>query len=356
MRFLVHLLLLITLQLLMSTKIAVASSSSSALSHVVHTFPSPIHFGILEQRYKRFLADVTWIHSGNDVETVHCPNTGSMFKMIAPHNIRPQCVCSVAGDTAKSKRKYQHTLEMIQVGETWVGVNSALANKMTENALRNDLISECIGFQSLRREVEVKTTGEKDVSKIDFELTWIGNDASTRKMLLEVKAVTLQMEEQTAEFPDSVTERGQKHLRCLMSHVQQGGIAGVLFLILRDDCTSFSACDLDPRYGPLLHDAFTAGVQILPYHCRLDPKEGTVTLLGRLPFVDKYINRPFVVPTPKSTKKRGSTAETKKIKGNIKQTASTSSSLKHPLDMCLSDEQDEGGGGGIESGMKKKKY
>ena len=234
---------------------------------------------------------------------------------------------------------------------------------MTENALRNDLISECSGFSSLRREVEVKTTSEKDVSKIDFELTWNGaSSSSTKKMLLEVKAVTLQMESQTAEFPDAVTERGQKHLRCLMSHVQQGGSAGVLFLILRDDCTTFSACELDPRYGPLLHDAFTAGVQILPYHCRLDPKDGTVTLLGRLPFVDKFIDRPYVDPTPKKSNKKGSAAETKKIKGNTKQTippsssssSTSSSSLKHPLDMSLLDEQDEEGEV-VVTGKKQKK-
>ena len=42
--------------------------------------------------------------------------------------------------------------------------------------------------------------------------------------------------------------------------------------------------------GPLLHLAHTAGVLILPYHCRLDPEEGTVELLGRIPFIDTYAN------------------------------------------------------------------
>ena len=40
--------------------------------------------------------------------------------------------------------------------------------------------------------------------------------------------------------------------------------------------------------GPLLHLAHTVGVIILPYHCRLDPEEGTVELLGRMKFVDTY--------------------------------------------------------------------
>ena len=40
--------------------------------------------------------------------------------------------------------------------------------------------------------------------------------------------------------------------------------------------------------GPLLHEAFVAGVKILPYHCRLNPHTATVELLGRLPFIDLH--------------------------------------------------------------------
>ena len=132
MRFLALLLLIKKFPTLtMSKAPQVSSSSSSSFSRVVHQFPTTLRTGILEQRYKRFLADITWTESkGDAIETVHCPNTGSMYKMIAPANIRPQCACSIA-DATKSKRKYAHTLEMIQVGETWVGVNSALANKVS---------------------------------------------------------------------------------------------------------------------------------------------------------------------------------------------------------------------------------
>lgn len=52
-----------------------------------------------------------------------------------------------------------------------------------------------------------------------------------------------------------------------------------------------------------------AGVQIMPYHCRLDPITATVQLLGLLPFVDTYAN-----PTVDST----NTAENTQIKGKRK--------------------------------------
>ncbi len=238
------------------------------------------------KRYKRFLADVEWgcaLEKGPSLETVYCPNTGSMLNLIEPFNTLPQCICSVTNNT---KRKYTHTLEMIQAQQgSWVGVHSALANDMVENALVAGLIDGCRDFQTLKREVKVDTD-EEPMSRVDFELSWEGG----KMMLLEVKSVTLRLLDGStaAVFPDAVSERGQKHLRCLTAHVRKGGHAGVLFLIQRDDVTEFSASDLDPQYVRLLHEAAAAGVVVLPYRCALDPEAGTVTLLDRLPFVDTY--------------------------------------------------------------------
>lgn len=281
------------------------SSSSLSSGGVIFTYPNQLRRSILQRRYKRFLADVEWCETGI-VETVHCPNTGSMLNLTEPVNILPQCVCSVAANN--TKRKYAHTLEMIQSEGAFVGVHSALANKMVENALLAGLISECKGFQSLKREVEVKM---KELSKIDFELSFPGGS----KMLLEVKSVTLRMvgASSVAVFPDCVSERGQKHLRCLTTHVQNGGSAGILFLIQRNDITEFSACDLDPQYVFLLHQAFTAGVVILPYRCALDPDAGTVTLLDRVPFVDTYVENELL-PKPSQGEEVNKKTQTKKRK------------------------------------------
>ena len=115
------------------------------------------------------------------------------------------------------------------------------------------------------------------------------------------------LEGSVAEFPDAVSTRGQKHLRTLTDYVRQGGNAAILFLVQRDDCSVFSASAIDPTYVQLLHEASVAGVHILPYHCRLDPSAGTVSLLGRLPFVDTYVaNSSGAVAAEKAPKKRKS--------------------------------------------------
>ena len=117
--------------------------------------------GTLVSRYKRFLADVDFetaplssastilvattvdsdtspevkddITTVRDVTVVHCPNTGSMYKLVPPHNMYPECACSTALEG--TKRKYPNTLEMIKENRVWVGVHSALANRIVENAL-----------------------------------------------------------------------------------------------------------------------------------------------------------------------------------------------------------------------------
>ena len=157
---------------IMTNSIARSTVSMGVASKVIYSYPE-LRTGILVTRYKRFLADIefdtemvsaspmTSLDSSSSsssvspsrsrdtdvsnaaaiisttvekvVTVVHCPNTGSMYKLIPPHNILPECACSTAAEG--SKRKYPHTLEMIRENNAWVGVNSALANKMVENAL-----------------------------------------------------------------------------------------------------------------------------------------------------------------------------------------------------------------------------
>ena len=131
------------------SKSAIKAASDNS---IIHHY-SDLRVGILVSRYKRFLADIVFeesdelpndLRSSTDnlpdsglhainVTVVHCPNTGSMYNLIPPTNSQPACACSLAPDG--TKRKYRHTLEMIMENKTWVGVHSALANKMVENAL-----------------------------------------------------------------------------------------------------------------------------------------------------------------------------------------------------------------------------
>lgn len=311
------------------------TTAVTSIAPVIYRYTQPLVEGLLTNRYKRFLADVELNNMSllSSLQTpstvVHCPNTGSMLGLKPEPHAPRKCVC-VDNVTGKlnSKRKYQYTLEMIQDrGDTWVGIHSAFANKLVKEAILNDFIEEIgTNYTSLNCEVNVLNG-----SKIDFEIVWDCNKSEittssskrkrvncdidkdgavyksyqnappSRRMLLEVKSVTLAEASCTtnqlrAVFPDCISERAQKHIKCLMDYVLNekakgtSNEAAILFLVQRDDCSSFSASQYDLEYRKLLSQAAKVGVKILCYHCKLDPRGGTVSLLGKLPFIDTYSN------------------------------------------------------------------
>ena len=94
--------------------------------------------------------------------------------------------------------------------------------------------------------------------------------------LVEVKGVTLE-EGGHARFPDAPTERGVKHLRELISAVEQGHRATAFFLIQMANVTDFAPNDdTHPAFGATLRRAAAAGVQLAAYDCRVTPDSLTV--------------------------------------------------------------------------------
>jgi sugar fermentation stimulation protein A len=215
----------------------------------------PLKEAILLKRYKRFLADVT---VGGDNFTVHVPNTGSMTACWEPNW---KCALSVSDNP---NRKMSHTLELTHNGETWIGVNTANANKLAHKWLKENLIPELNGYKTIQPE---KKIGD---SRIDFYLE--GHD-SLPPCYVEVKSVTLKLEG-IAQFPDAVSERGQKHLRELMELKKQGFRAGMLFVVQREDVSSMKpAASIDKKYAELLKLAHASGVEIFVYQCKLSMTE-----------------------------------------------------------------------------------
>jgi sugar fermentation stimulation protein A len=91
---------------------------------------------------------------------------------------------------------------------------------------------------------------------------------------VEIKNVHMMRRAGLAEFPDSVTERGAKHLRELSEMVRSGHRAVMLFLIQRADAMKLAlARDIDPRYGEAFDAARAVGVEALAYRCRLSREE-----------------------------------------------------------------------------------
>ncbi len=105
--------------------------------------------------------------------------------------------------------------------------------------------------------------GENRRSRIDLLLSPTETNPDQRSIYLEVKNTTWS-EGTTALFPDTVTERGQKHLVELMG-VLPGSRAVLVPCLSRDDVDAFAPGDeADPRYGELFREAQAAGVEILP--------------------------------------------------------------------------------------------
>lgn len=98
-------------------------------------------------------------------------------------------------------------------------------------------------------------------SRADFLLT----EPGLPNLWVEVKSVTLSRRAGLAEFPDSVTARGAKHMAELAKVVQEGDRAILIFLVQRTDCDRVAvAGDIDPAYAAAFSQALDTGVEVLP--------------------------------------------------------------------------------------------
>lgn len=218
-------------------------------------FDPPLIPGRLARRYKRFLADV---EIDGRMETVHCPNPGSMLGLNAPGS---QVWVSRSANPA---RKLPLTWELMEAQGSLVGINTGFANALVAEALEKGRIPELAGYGEIRREVAY---GEG--SRIDFLLTGAGR----APCYVEVKSVTLARRPPVAEFPDSVTARGTRHLAELAECRRQKKRAAMLFLAQRADCDRLTiAGDIDPAYARACEAAILAGVEVLAYACSISPQ------------------------------------------------------------------------------------
>ena len=223
--------------------------------------PFPLLRGTLIQRYKRFLADVR-LDDGQLV-TATCPNTGSMMGLAVPGAV----VWLSQSDSPT--RKYRHTWELVEAdlgkGPTLVGINTGHPNKLLAEALEARRVKALVGYPGFRREVKYGKN-----SRIDLLLEC----AEKGLCYVEIKNVHLSRRHGLAEFPDSITERGTKHLAELAQMVRDGHRAVMVYLIQRGDAKRLSlARDVDPNYGAAFDAAIAAGVEAIALRCRMSPEE-----------------------------------------------------------------------------------
>ena len=232
--------------------------------------------GKILKRYKRFLADINLdVDNGPNVKgeviTAHTANTGSMktcwaenWPVLISYHDNP-------------KRKLKYSLEMTHNGTTWIGVNTAVPNKLGPEAILDGTITELQGYETIKPEEKIGN------SRIDIYLYSGEKKEPTDQCYVEIKNVTLLGGDKLATFPDGVSERGQKHLKELINLKSQGIRSCMLYIVQREDVEMFSpADDIDPEYGRLLREAEACGVEILVYQCKLTETE--IKIVKSLPY------------------------------------------------------------------------
>ena len=223
-------------------------------------FQTPLIPATLIKRYKRFLSDVQ-LEDGREV-VAHCPNPGSMMGL----KDEGTTVWLEPNDDPKKKLKFGWRL--VELDNHLICIDTGLANKVVHEALTNRQIPELAAYSIVKPEVKY---GQN--SRIDFLLT----EPGLPDAYVEVKSVTLLRNGTVAEFPDSVTARGTKHLQDLVNVADQGHRAIMLYLVQRTDCDSFKlAGDIDPKYATGFDVVRSAGVEILCYRTNITPTDITV--------------------------------------------------------------------------------
>ena len=223
---------------------------------------------ILSKRYKRFLADV--ILKNGQMLTVHTPNTGSMMGCCEPGSrVWIQ-------DTGNLQRKYPYGWELVETSPgILTGINTLMANQLVREGVVSGLIAELQGYGSIRPEI----TYGKEKSRIDFLIEF----KHAPDCYVEVKNVTL-VENNIAYFPDAVSKRASKHLRELITIVNEGKRGLIIFCVQRSDALSFRPADhIDAEYGAYLRMAISAGVEALAYQAKVSTNE--VVLTRALPVI-----------------------------------------------------------------------
>jgi len=227
-------------------------------------FQTQLEPAVLIRRYKRFLADCR-LADGRDV-VAHVANPGAMSGLAEP-GMR---VWLEPNDDPKKKLDWGWRVVEL-AGGARVCVDTGLTNRVVRDAIEAGAL-RFEGYDTLRAEVAY---GEK--SRVDFLLT-----GPAGRLWLEVKSVSLSRQAGLAEFPDTATARGARHLAELAGCVARGDRAMLLYVVMCDDCDQMAlAADLDPTYARGAHMAARQGVESCAYGTVIDT--GGVTLGERLP-------------------------------------------------------------------------
>ena len=225
-------------------------------------------FGEFIERPNRFIAKVRLRNTG-EIETVHVKNTGRCRELLIPGAE----VALAKADNPDRKTAY----DLIAVVKAnlggadcvpgWVNIDSQAPNRLVREWLEGG------GFPDGRL-TEIKPEYSFGNSRIDFYCEAEGrrdNPSETRKILIEVKGCTLEIDGQ-GYFPDAPSQRAVKHLRELAKAASEGYECYIAYTITMPGISSVKPnVATHPQYGEAIREAMDAGVRILFLECETKP-------------------------------------------------------------------------------------
>lgn len=215
--------------------------------------------GEFSKRLNRFL---TLVEINGEKFECFLPNPGKMRELLIPRTK------VLLREVKKGQRRTSFDLVCVFQKNGWISVDSRLPNKLVNVALREGDIAELTGYSTIIPEHNFGSV------RFDFFLQ------NHRPCLVEVKSCTL-VKNGRAFFPDAVTLRGRKHLETLVEARRVGFRACILFIVQRNDATTFSPNDVtDPDFGKALRRATAKEVEVYTYSSHFE--RDTIFLNGKL--------------------------------------------------------------------------
>ena len=210
-------------------------------------------------RPNRFIAHVEL--DGKE-EVVHVKNTGRCRELLTPG----ARVWLAEGKNPDRKTRWD--LIAVQKGDRLINMDSQAPNQVAREWL------EAGGLFPRADRIQPEYTYGN--SRFDLYA-----EAEGRKILMEVKGVTLE-EEGVVRFPDAPSQRAVKHLEELVRAREEGYETYVFFVIQMKTYVFFVIQmkgvryftpnrETHPEFAQALEAAAAAGVKILAYDCRVEP-------------------------------------------------------------------------------------
>ncbi|MFB6267530.1 MAG: DNA/RNA nuclease SfsA [Halodesulfurarchaeum sp.] len=215
--------------------------------------PNTLHEATIRSRPNRFILEVEFKNGTTD--EIYLANTGARTPIQPGRTV-------LAREATNPDRKTDYDAVFVKTDSTWISIIATAANDAFEAALERDLLPPFKNYDLIETEPTLPSGG-----RADFKLETPDGDHA----LVEVKSCT-HADDGVAKFPDRPTERGRRHLRELMDHVESGHEAHVVFVIQRDDADEFAPFrSVDPEFADTLVEADAAGVHLHAIQLRVEP-------------------------------------------------------------------------------------